>query len=803
MLKNYCKVALRNLRRHSFYTTLNIFGLSLGIACGMVLFQFIQYHLGFDGYHSKAGRIHRVVTDIHLDDGSVFNEKGAPLALAGALKAQTPQVTDQAFLFSNYRNHTFTMAVPQPGNATGKLFAEHENIAFTDKHWFSLFDYQWEAGNPGSALEEPNTAVLTRRQAAKYFGSEDPIGKIIRVDGKQDVRVTGILKDYPPNAGTKVDVFLSLTSIRGIFPAIGPEIQTEWGWINSSNSLYLLLPEGLSPAVVDKAIKAVTKAHMGDMAKYYDFHTQPLKEVHFDMRYGGTITRSLLTTLGIIGLFILIIACVNFINLATAQSTRRAREIGTRKVLGSTAAAIFWQFITETTFITTFAVVLAFGWSWLAMSAMNDWLHINLELDPLRDRQLMTALLSLMVFVILGAGCYPALLLSRFKPLDVLKSRGGKAGRPWLRKGLILLQNLVAQSLIICTLIITWQINYVKNADLGFNKSAVVMVSLPTQTKSTLAYLRNRLAALPDIKNTSFCFQAPAAQSFKSGSVKFDNRDWEQYSVRSIVGDAHYASTFGLQLIAGRNFMESDTVREFLVSEDFAKKLGFTDVSRVIGHRLVAGAINDRSGTIVGVVKDLHASSLHAAIDPLLITTNLEDYTYAGIKINGAHPGQSIREIQGIWQSVYPDKIFSYRWLDQQIADFYQKEDLLNKLIMTFATLAIVISCVGLLGLISLMTAQRTREIGIRKVIGATVSNITLLLSKDLIKLVGIALVLASIVAWVVMSSWLQGFAYRITIPWWIFLLAGIGNMAMALLTIGYHAIKAAFVNPVNSLRSE
>ena len=804
MLKNYIKLAWRNLRKHSFYTILNIFGLSLGIACSLILLQFISYHLGFDRYHRNASKLYRVVTDLHLDDGTVLYEKGAPMALAAAIKTELPQVKDEAFLFSNYRDLSFTVAIsPTGGSGPDKLFSEHGNIAFANRNWFNLFDYEWEAGDPHTALEQPNTAVLTHSQAEKYFGHTDPIGKTIRMDGKEEVKITGLLKDPPANTDIKATVYLSLSSIKGFYPDMQLSMATSWGWINSSNSLFLLLPEDLSPKAVDKAITVLKKEHMPELAKYYDFHLQPLKEVHFDGRYGATISRSLLTTLGIIGFFILVIACINFINLATAQNVRRAKEVSTRKILGSTAAGIFWQFIAETSCITLLAVGLALEWVTLALPVLNQWLQTGLEFRPLGDRRLMGAILSLAAFIILAAGCYPALLLSRFRPVEALKSKSGTTKRPWLRKSLILLQNLVAQSLIICTLIILLQTHYVKTADLGFNKEAVLMIPVPRPDKSELVYLRNQLLNRPDIKDASFCFRPPASATFKAGSVSFDGREWENYRALCVLGDAHYLKTFGLQLVAGHNLAESDTIREFLVNTELVKKLGFSDPSQVLGHRLVAGALNDHPGAIVGVVADFHLQSLHNGIEPLLITTSRADYAYAGIKISGVNPAKSIAAIKQTWQSLYPDHIFDYHFLDEQVADFYKKEDLLNKLIGSAAVLAIVISCVGLLGLISLLTIQRTKEIGIRKVIGASVFSITALLTKDFIKLSVMGLVLASVLSWIAMNSWLQSFAYRIVIPWWIFLLAGVGNLLLALATIFYHSLKTAWLNPVNSLRSE
>lgn len=803
MLRNYWRIALRNLRRHSFYTVLNVFGLSLGITCCLILFQFITYHLGFDAFHQKKAQLYRVVTDLHLDDGSVKYEKGAPLALAAAIQSEIPQVKEQAFLFQNYRDHMFTVAIPQGGSTERKLFSEQGNVAFADRHWFNLFDYTWEAGDPRSALEEPNTAVLTRKQATKYFGAADPVGKTIRLDDKIEVRITGILKDYPANTDTKADIFLSLATMKGFYPDLHPSIATEWGWINSSNTLFLLLPENLPAKVIDNAIAALKQQHMGDMAKYYDFHLLPLKELHFDGRYGGEIPRSMLSILGMIGLIILTVACVNFINLTTAQNAKRAKEISTRRILGSTPAGIFWQFMIETGCIVLLAAALSLVWIYFAWPLLNPWLNIGFELHPFRDAPLIGALSALVIFITLSAGIYPALLLSRFKPVELLKSRSGSTKQPWLRKSLVLFQNMAAQTLIICTLVITLQTSYLKTANLGFNKDGVVMIPIPQNDPKNLDYLRSRLLHLSGIKDASFCYRPPASETFRAGSVKFDNREWEPYSALCTLGDAHYLNTFGLQLIAGRNLSESDTAKEFLVSENMIKKLGFTNPAQVLGHQLVAGALNDRPGIIVGVVKDFHLHSLHSPIEPVIMGTQSQDYTFAGIKISATNPSKSIQEIKQIWQSAYPDNVFEYHFLDDQIANFYKKENLLNKLIGGFAALAILISCLGLFGLISLLTIQRTKEIGIRKVIGASVTNIMLLLSGDFIRLVGIALILATMLAWVAMNNWLQGFAYHIAMPWWIFLLAGGCNLVLTLLTIGYHAVKAASMNPVKSLAAE
>lgn len=803
MFKNYFKIAWRNLRKHSFYTILNVFGLSVALACTLVLFLFLQYHLRFNNYHQKTASIYRIVTDMRLDDGSVHYEKGAPLALLTTIRQKLPQVQQSAFLFSNYRDHLFTVKVPSQGNAAGKLFSERGNVGFADGHWFEIFNYQWLAGDPKTALAEPNTVVLTNSQARKYFGNTYPVGRVIRFDGQHDVKITGLLKDYSANSDTQIDLFVSLSSMHSFYPDMHRSIEMDWGWFGPSTTIFLQLPEALSPATVDLSIAALTREHLAGMAKYYDFHLQPLKEVHFDSRYGGVISKSLLTTLGIIGIIILIIACVNFINLATAQNIRRTKEISTRRILGSSAKGIFWQFMAETTCITFLAVVLSLGWVSLLLPALNSGLQTTLQLNPLHNVQMVIALLSLTVFIVLAAGLYPSFLLSRFKPVDALKNRTGSIKQPWLRRSLILFQNIVAQSLIICTLIITLQTYFLKTADLGFNKDAVLMVSLPKPDKQDLVYLRNQLLSRPDISDVSFCFRPPASETFKAGSIKFDQRDWEAYTAQGILGDAHYLSTFGLQLTAGRNLDESDTTREFLVNETMMKKLGLRNTEEALGHQLIAGSLNDHAGTIVGIVHDVHLRPLRDHIEPLLITTRQQDYEFAGVKTRGVNPSAAVAEIKQIWESVYPDRVFDFHFLDDQIAGFYKKEGLLNKLIGSFALLAIIICCVGLLGLISLLTVQRTKEIGIRKVLGASIVNITALISGEFTRLVALALVLASVIGWMIMNSWLQGFAYRISIPWWVFFVAGICNLALVIITICYHSIRAALMNPVKSLRTE
>jgi putative ABC transport system permease protein len=704
------------------------------------------------------------------------------------------------------RVHDINVAVPQNNPAERKLFAEHENIAITDGHFFNLFDYQWEQGNKNTALTEPNTVVLSSGLAQKYFGSQDVIGKTLRIDNKNTFRVTGVVNDHPANTDIKADMFLSLPTLKNLYPDVYNPLYNDWDFINSTNSIYVELHDDVKPQLVEKDINQLNvRAQGAERAKPYHFIMLPLSEVHFDGRFAGVIQRSLLFTLGIIGLLLIVIACVNFVNMATAQSFKRAKEIGTRKVLGSSPTAIFIQFISETSCIVVFAALLSFAMVAVAGPVLNNWLQVRLSFNVFTDYSLVIFVAIVLAVIIVAAGSYPAIILSRFKPVNALKNqvKGQTQSAGFTRKGLIIVQNVIAQVLIISTILITMQVKYLKTTDLGFNKEAVLMLPVPNSDQSKTNFLKNQLLADPVIKNVSFCYRAPSSTAEKGGSIKYDTRDWEKFVGYTLIGDANYVKTFGVQLVAGRNIVESDTAREYLVNETLMHKLGIKDPQQILGKQFIAGDLSNNPGTIVGVMKDFHAKSLYRAIEPEYITTFRKGYQYAGVKISPGNPSAIIEQIKKQWQAVYPDNVFEYRFLDQQIADFYIKEDLLNKLITSSAVIAIFVSCLGLLGLISLLTLQRTKEIGIRKVLGASVANITGLLSIDFLKLVLIAVVVASPVAWLTMSKYLQNFAYRIDIQWWVFALAAILALLIAFITVSFQSIKAAMANPVESLRSE
>ncbi len=791
MFKNYIKIAWRNFYKQKFYTGINIFGLALGIACTVILFLFISYHSSFDRYHANAKRIFRTVTDLHIPDGSIEYDQGSPYILGQYLK-NFPTVKNQTTLLNR---RSFTVSVPQKKQDKQSLFYEPENVAFADNNWFKMFTYRWQSGNANTPLINPFTAVITSNLAKKYFNTDEVVGRTIRIENKYTFTITGVLKDNPTNTDFQQKLFLSLASVHTMFPD-PKEFFTDLDFISSKNFVFVQLNNGQAKDQVDKEIEQLQKKDF----KVYDalhFHLQPLADIHFNSRYGGKISKPLLLILAVIGLALILIACVNFINMATAQSLTRAKEIGTRKVLGSSRRAIFWQFIIETAFVAVTAGALALLLAILFLPTINQWLQLSLTINT----QVVLFLIGLLIVIVFAAGFYPAIILSNFKPVDALKNKIGNSNSSSKisRNVLIIFQNVIAQSLIVCTVVIVLQVRFLKNVDLGFNKDAVIMVPIPAHDVNKLSFLRDELNNQTGIKSISFCYKPPTALTQKGGSIKYDGHEWEKFTVSSIIGDQDYIKTFGLKLLAGRNLYPTDTANAYIVNEQVLQKLNIKSPEMAIGHKLVAGDFGDQAGIIVGVVKNFNVQPLNAPLQPALIAQRREYYENAAIKISGNHQQQTINLIEQKWKKVYPQNAFEFHFLDEQLANFYQKEEMIGKLIIAGTVVAILISCLGLLGLISLMTVQRTKEIGIRKVLGATVTQITSLLSKDFLKLVLLAIVIASPLAYFTMQKWLQDFAYRITTSWWIFALSGILAIVISILTISFQAVKAALANPVKS----
>ncbi|MEZ0484582.1 ABC transporter permease [Fibrella aquatica] len=799
MLRENLKMALRQLRTQRTYTALTIIGLSVGLAGGLLLFLFVEHHLSTDRHHAKFDRIFRVMTDLYLEDGTVEYNAESALPMAQTLRRDYPQVEQAAFLMMN---RELTVSINRKGQTMPLRFQEHTGTGLAEPEWFDILDYTWLQGNPKTALREPNTVVLTESWAKRYFGDENPVGQTLTLNNKTEATVTGLLAEPPKTTDTNLGLFISLSTLKTLYP--GYDL-TNWYQLNSTNRLYVTLRDPNAAAGLAASFPALSKKQYGEMSTIFRFAIQPLRDVHFDVARGGeTIRKSLVWSLGAVGLLLVVAACINFVNLATAQALRRSKEVGIRKSLGSSRGQLVGQFLLETAFIVFAATSLALLIVVTTLPLFNNWTQLNLLLRF--DWQTIGFVALLLLVVILAAGGYPAVVLSGFSPLAVL--RGKLSSLPTkrgftVRQGLVVTQFVICQALIIGALVVARQVRYVQQADLGFQKDNVLMVSLPDNNTSTLTAFRQNLAQYPDIQSISFNHRSPANDQLFGGSFKFNNRpDWEPYPVRERLADSEYLRTYGLTLVAGRNIAVSDTIREYLINETLLHQLGFRDPKQVLGKSLQYH-LSDVPLPIVGVVKDFHLKSLREKIDPCIIVSKADRYAQASIRIGGQDPTKTLERIRQTWQQLYPNEVFEHTYLNEQLAGFYQTETLVGRLINVFTGIAILICCLGLYGLVSFVVVQRTKEIGVRKVLGASVPSIVGLLSSDFLKLVLIALLIASPIAGYVMNGWLQDFAYRISIGWWVFALAGILAVAIALLTVSYQSVKAAMVNPVKSLQSE
>lgn len=795
MIKNYLKIAWRTLLRNKAYSTINIVGLTLGISAAILIFTILSYQLSFDNFHASGDRIYRVVTDFH--DQGISHSPAVPQPFGKAFRNDYTFAEATARVVT-YRNTLITL----PEEKEVKKFVEDKGVAFAEPAYFDIFNFPLIEGDSRTALARPGSALITQSIAQKYFGSASAIGKRLRMDNKIDFTVTGILKDIPGNTDRKQEIYLSYDNLKDNNSWFASD--SSWNNVYTGSMCFVRLRPGVSAARVDKAFPGLVAKYFKDPddIKVWHFLLQPLADIHYNTNYDGYFDKKYSASLLFIGIFLVIIACVNFINMATAQALNRSREIGVRKVLGSLRNQLFWQFIAETALITVFAGAFAYGLSLLALPALNQLTFAQMHIHLFSGWQVPLFLVSIIVVIVFLSGSYPGLVLARFQPVQALKSRLSQAhvGGFSLRRILVIVQFTIAQLLITSMIIIGYQMHYSMTADMGFQKDSIVTLSLPTGDLTKMRSLRDRLASFPGVEKMTLNFQPPASRRNNSTDVRYDNRTLsEHWSVNVKAADDQYLSTFGLRLVAGRNLFPSDTVREYLVNETFAKKLG------VAPQNLLGKMINvdDHNLPIVGVVSDFHDYSLHSDIDPVCIVSDYHRYQGLSVRLDPRHTREFLTTAEKTWNSIYPDYIYSYTFLDERIADFYFLDNILLTLVELFAGIAIFISCLGLYGLVSFMAVRKTKEIGVRKVLGAGIGQILWLFGNEFSRLILIAFVIAAPVAWWAMHSYLESFKYSIPLGPAVFL-ASLGFTALiAALTVGYRSLRAALANPVKSLRTE
>ena len=810
MFKNYIIVAWRNLLKNKTFSLLNIVGLAVGLACFILIAMYVMDELSYDKHNEKADRIYRINSDIRFG-GNDLRLAVCSDPMGATLKKDYPQVEQFVRIYNSNGSKMLKK---------GTAFIEETKVAHADSTIFDVFTLPMIAGNPKTALSEPNTVVISKSAAEKYFGTVDAIGKGIEAnDEKHTVyKVTAVIKDMPQNAHFNYDFIFSMDNV-------------EYGWGNflSHNfQTYVLLQPGTDYKAFNKNFKQIIDKYILPQAKQLmqinsmedfartgnklEYSLMPMLDIHlYSDRFpelGVNSNIQYVYIFSAVALFILLIACVNFMNLSTARSSNRAKEVGIRKVLGTGKKSLIGQFLTESTLMVFIGLLLAIGLVWLSIGYFNNIAGKTLSITMLLQPGYLLFLLLIPVVTGVLAGLYPAFFLSSFQPIAVLKGRTGKAfNRSNFRSALVIFQFFTSIVLIIGTIVVFKQLNYIQNAKIGFNKDQMLIVNGTWALNNKADAFRNEVAKMSGVKASSFAGYLPVSNSSRNDntfSTEAVMNEKNGFNMQVWNVDYDYIPVMGMEVLRGRNFSKeygSDSTA-IIINEAAAKMLGFDDP---VGKKLYTSGGNDNeviSYTIVAVVKNFNYESLRKNVGPLSMRLGYNKWATA-FKVSATDVTALIKNIETTWKSMAPDMPFSYQFLDESFDNMYRAEQRVGKVALSFALLAIFIACLGLFGLAAYMAEQRTKEIGVRKVLGASVTSITALLSKDFVKLVCIASLIAFPVAWWAMSTWLRDFAYRVNISWWVFALAGFIALLIAVLTVSSHAIKAALTNPVKSLRNE
>lgn len=811
MFKKNLRIALRSFKKSKATVAINILGLAVGISASLVIFLIVRYDYSFDKWEPHKDQIYRVYTKY----GEVGTNNGINLLAPQAIQQNITGI-DKVVQICGTDFLNYAQIKDDSGN---RVVTKWGSTVFTDPDYFHLFPYQWLAGSQ-TALSSLNTIVLSKSEVGKFFPGEtynNVIGRVITFDDSINLTVKGIVADLKEHSDFEYKNFISLktfteTPLKNSYGTIS------WTSVSGASQCLVRLAKGADPIQVNKEIESLFLKHTKTIdPKHRQLGTlQPLSDIHFNMAIDGKVSKSSLVNLGILALLLLLLAAINFINLSTAQSTLRAREIGVRKTFGSGNLGIIYQFLTETFILTVLATLLALILTPFLLKVFSGFVPEGLGIKEVFSPVVLLFICITVILVTLLAGLYPAFVLTRFKPISVLKNqtnRGGKSGSAGLRQVLTVSQFVIAQVFLIVVVVIGKQIHYVMYKDLGFRKDAIITFYIPdgfsAGAKSHKSILFNDLKKLTTISNLSVSTGPPTRNGWNTTSVSWlhnGKKDkFENVHTRSV--DDNYLPLFDIKLLAGRNIQVDSFSRvgEVMINETFMHEMGINSPEKIIGQYMSGGG-NDTS-LIVGVLKDFSTQNLHSTISPTVVFADNHSWGYMmSILLNGGQPGSwpdAIASIEKKFKAYYPMVDFDYSFYDESIKKLYEGDQRLATLLKWSTGLAIFISCLGLLGLVSFMANQRTKEIGIRKVLGASVASIITLLSRNLIKLVLLASVIAFPFAWYFSNKWLQGFAFRTTIGWVIFGLCAVGMLLIALLVLWMRGIKAARANPVLSLRDE
>lgn len=810
MFKNYFKIAWRNLTRHKIISFINLFGLTVGLTCCLLILTYILNELSYDRYNKDADQVYRITRTFYNGNGDETLKLATVAPPFGYyMPSEFPEIQEMTRLLNGGNI---------PMRYEDKLLNQ-KDVYFADQNLFDIFSVKVLKGNPKEALKEPFSVMMTESTAKKYFGNEDPMNKVLRANDQFDVKVTGIYKDFPANSHLHPDILVSFNTLKDSAVYGAENLRTNWG--NNSFFTYIRLPKNYDIKKMEARFPAFLDEHMADQykgtkpSKATSLGLQKLTDIHlyshtdYEAEPNGDITRVYIFSA--IALFILLIACINYMNLSTARSTLRAREIGIRKVIGAKRKELIFQFLSESVIITWIATLIALLLLYFAIPWLNKLSGQQLSFSILMKWQILLPLFLAPFVVGFISGIYPSMFMSSFKPITTLRGLvkiGNKSIN--FRKVLVVTQFAISIILIITTIVVFQQMNYLQNASLGYNKDHIVTLPYYAGLNDQYESFRNTLLRNSNIKDVGLSSRIPTGRLLDDMGASAPGQDSMvpvKAEIRYVATDYDFIPTYGIKMVAGRNFSRdfgTDT-SNFVINQSAVKAIGWKTPEDAVGKNFKYGFL---SGHIIGVMKDFNFESLHQQIKPMIFimppnAAKQGFYNAISVKLAGKNVSSGLATLKDAWQKYLPDLPYQYNFLDEQFAKLYQAEQRQQTIFTIFACIAIFIACLGLFGLSAFAIAQRVKEIGVRKVLGANVSSIVALLSKDFLKLVLISAIIAFPVAWYAMSRWLEDFAYRINIHWWVFLLATLLTMLIALATVSFQAIKAAVANPVNSLRSE
>ncbi|MEO9802936.1 MAG: ABC transporter permease [Reichenbachiella sp.] len=800
MLKNYFIVAFRSLFRDKFYSAINILGLALGITCCLLIMIYISDEISYDRMHSKADRIYRI-NEFMVDESAGERSSSLPFPVGPTLNSEFPSIVETQVRFFDYQSPSLMLE----NKETNKAFNE-TRIFFVDSTFFDVFDFELVKGDKETALDEPNSLLITETMAKKYFGNQDPVGKILRFQAERDLIVKGILADTPLNTHFQFDFIGSMSTVRQSFNGRLPRT---WYW--NPCWTYLVLKDGSTPADLEELfpdfiLKFFPEFLHGDVV----MRLQALTDIHLtsdlEFEIQPNSSENNVYVFSIIGGLILFIACFNYMNLSTAKSAKRSKEVGIRKTLGSKKRYLVTQFLLESIIITGIAVLVSLLFFWIILPSFNAFTEKSIGFAMLIQPQILLGLLAVVLLIGIGAGIYPAFVLSSFSPIKGLKGeQKGKGGH--LRQTLVILQFSISIIMIIGTSVATSQLDFLRQSDTGFDKEQVLYVSaLRTPIAQKYEAFKNEILRRNDIKHMTAVVDALGARH-QGDNFRFEGM--ERSTLFSVFWSKHdFFKTFGLDIVQGRPFKEnilSDDTAAIVINQAMCKRMKWRD-DEAVGKPFEYGR---RNGKIIGVVEDFNFASKHRNIEPLVLQLRNDPRNfnllikYLAIKLDTENMKETLAFIEDKWNHFAPGRPFDYFFLEDELNTLYKDEDKLSKVASLFSGLAIVVACLGLFALASFTAEQRKKEIAVRKVLGSTIPQVILLLSKDFTKLITIAFVIACPLAYLSIDSWLNNFAFRIGINPLAFIIAGFGTLVIALITISFQSLKAASANPSTVLKYE